>query len=144
MTPDINVLVAASRTDHVHHRTAYRWLTAALRASASGARLDLMPMVIVGFLRLVTHERVFPDPTPIDRAVEFVDALLSAPGVDILALGTEWPTLQRLVLDEALRGNAIPDAWIAATVQANASHLVTFDKGFKRLLGKRQLTVLAT
>src|SRR5262245_36950466 len=87
MTPDVNVLVAASRADHVHHHVAHRWLTQALRASATGSRLDVMPMVIVGFLRLVTHERVFPDPTPIDAAVEFIDALLSAPGVDVLALG---------------------------------------------------------
>jgi predicted nucleic acid-binding protein len=67
MTPDINVLVAASRADHVHHRVARRWLDEALAAAASGARFDVLPMVIASFLRLVTHHRVFPDPTPIDR-----------------------------------------------------------------------------
>jgi len=144
MTPDINVLIAASRADHVHHGIARRWLTKALRASSSGARLDVMPMAIAGFFRLVTHERVFPDPTPLEAAVAFIDALLSAPGVDVLALGTEWETLKRSVLDEGLTGNAIPDAWIAAAVRANNAHLVTFDRGFRRLLGKRELTILPT
>ncbi|HET6470945.1 MAG TPA: TA system VapC family ribonuclease toxin [Pseudomonadales bacterium] len=143
MTPDINVLVAASRADHVHNGIAYRWLTASLRAAANGARFDLLPMTIAGFLRLVTNERIFPDATPIEAAVEFIDALLDAPGVDVLALGGEWRTLQRMLLDEGLSGNAIPDAWIAAAVRANGCHLVTFDRGFRRLLGKRELTVLA-
>jgi toxin-antitoxin system PIN domain toxin len=144
MTPDINVLLAASRADHVHHRVARRWLTAALCAASNGARFEVMPMVTAGFLRLATNKRVFPDPMPIETAVEFVEALLSAPGVDVLTLGTEWPTLQRLVLDEGLTGSAISDAWIAAAVRANNAHLVTFDRGFRRLLGKRDLTILST
>jgi toxin-antitoxin system PIN domain toxin len=144
MTPDINVLVAASRSDHVHHRVANRWLNEALLAAANGARFDVLPMVIAGFLRLVTHDRVFPHPTPVHRAVEFIEALLSSPGVDVIALGAEWPTLARLVLDDRLTGNAVPDAWIAAAVRTNGGHLVTFDRGFRRLLGKRELTLLAS
>src|SRR4030095_11665588 len=143
-TPDINVLVAASRADHVHHRIANRWLNGAITAAATGSRLDVLPMVIAGFLQLVTNNRVFPEPTPLDRAVEFIEALLSTPGVDVLALGAEWPTLHRLVLDEGLTGNAIPDAWIAAAVRANNTHLVTFDRDFRNLLSKRELTVLST
>lgn len=26
MTPDVNVLIAASRSDHPHHKAAYAWL----------------------------------------------------------------------------------------------------------------------
>ena len=32
MTPDVNVLVAASRTDHPHHAAARQWLEEALPA----------------------------------------------------------------------------------------------------------------
>ena len=32
MTPDVNVLVAASRSDHPHHWVAHSWLQDALAA----------------------------------------------------------------------------------------------------------------
>ncbi len=95
-----------------------------------------------GFLRLVTNTRVFPDPTPIDVATEFLDALLSAPGVEIPSLGREWPLLRHLIIEQSLSGNAIPDAWIAAAIRANNGHLVTFDRGFTKLLSRREVTVL--
>ena len=53
MTPDVNVLVAASRTDHPHHALARDWLEDALGASSTGAAFTLMPMVVASFLRLV-------------------------------------------------------------------------------------------
>ena len=54
MTPDVNVLVAASRTDHPHHAVARDWLEEALGRSSTGAAFTLMPMVLASFLRLVT------------------------------------------------------------------------------------------
>ena len=39
-------------------------------------------------------------------------------------------------------GNAIPDAWIAAAAQSHRVHLVTFDKGFRRLMKASLVTVL--
>lgn len=87
MVPDVNVLVAASRSDHPHHRIARSWLNDALAACAAGASLKLPPMVVAGFLRLVTHPRIFVTPTPVQEAVGFVDALLSICGVDMPAGG---------------------------------------------------------
>ena len=37
MTPDVNVLVAASRSDRPHHAVARTWLEEALGAAESGA-----------------------------------------------------------------------------------------------------------
>jgi hypothetical protein len=142
MTPDINVLVAASRADHPHHATARERLTEAIAACESGGSIDLLPMVAAGFLRLVTNSKVFPDPSPIKEAVAFMDALLTIPGVEMMASGTEWPTLRRICLESKLAGNAIPDAWIAAAVKVHNGRLVTFDRDFTRLLGKSELTVL--
>jgi toxin-antitoxin system PIN domain toxin len=143
MIPDINLLVAASRADHVHHATAAKWLDDAIEACESGGSIEILPMVATGFLRLVTNARVFPDPTPVADAVEFIDALLSVAGVEMLEIGREWPTLCRLCRDGGLGGNDIPDAWIAAAVRTTHGHLVTFDGGFSRLLSKGELTVLA-
>lgn len=69
MTPDVNVLVAASRADHPHYQIARQWLEGALGDTGADMGLELLPMVIAGFLRLVTNRRVFPDPTPTQEAI---------------------------------------------------------------------------
>ncbi|NBU59524.1 MAG: PIN domain-containing protein [Betaproteobacteria bacterium] len=142
MTPDVNVLVAASRGDHPHHAVARTWLEGALTESALDRPFALLPMVIASFLRLVTSPRVFRVVTPIEDAVAFVDALLTSPGVELLPVGPEWPRLRRLCLDQKLGGNDMPDAWLSAVVVHLGEHLVTFDRDFRRLLTRSQLTVL--
>lgn len=144
MTPDVNVLVAASRADHPHHAVARRWLESALEQAAAGRALLLMPMVVASFLRLVTHPRVFSEPTPTVRAIGFIDSLLAAPLVRIPAIGTEWPTLRSLCLDKGLRANALPDAWLAAVVRQQGDHLATFDADFRKLLKRSEFTLLVT
>ncbi len=142
MTPDVNVLLAASRTDHPHHAVASSWLERAMATAEGGGSLLILPMVIAGFLRLATSPKVFRDPTPPDAAVAFIDSLLAVPGVDLADLGREWPALRRLVHQHELAGNDVPDAWIAAAVQTLSTRLVTFDRGFQRWLGHRELTLL--
>ena len=144
MTPDVNILVACARSDHVHHMVARAWLDGARSCCARGGTVKLMPMVVASFLRLVTNPRIFETPMPVESAVAFADALLAVPGVDMVSLGAEWPVLRQLCLGLQLTGNALPDAWLAAAVQYGGGHLVTFDKDFKKLLGRAQLTVLET
>ena len=142
MTPDVSVLVAASRSDHPHHDVALAWLTNAVAASAEGAHLLVFPMVVASFLRLVTHPRVFARPTPAAAAIAFVDALLLAPGVRMPHLADEWPKLRAACLEKKLKANDLPDAWLAAAVQTSGDHLVTFDKALRRLLHRSELTLL--
>ena len=142
MTPDINILVAASRTDHVHHKPAFEWLNGAVEKCRSGGTIEVLPMVAAGFLRLVTNARVFVEPTPSDSAVAFMNSLLAVPGVELQELAREWPTLRTLITEHQLAGNAIPDAWIAAAVKTLGGHLVTFDRGFSGWLSRAELTVL--
>jgi toxin-antitoxin system PIN domain toxin len=142
MTPDVNVLVAAARSDHPHHAVARGWLEETLIGSGSDAACTLMPMVLASFLRLVTSPRIFRKPTPIDEAIAFIDALLALPGVQLADLGPEWRRFRQLCLDKALSANDLPDAWLAAAVAQRGERLVTFDRDFRRLLGRAHLTVL--
>lgn len=143
MTPDVNVLLAAFRSDHPHHRVALNWLRTAVAATASGRSLVLLPMVVSGFIRLATHAKVFRNPAPPEAAVAFIDSLLAAPGVQIAELGREWPAFRRLLQAHEAAGNDVPDAWIAAAVQTLGENLATFDRGFERLLGRGERTVLS-
>ena len=142
MTPDVNVLVAASRSDHPHHAVAYDWLEKAIGVAGTGAALTLMPMVLASFLRLVTSPKVFQFVTPIEDAVAFVDALMASPGVQLAPLGPEWAKLRQLCLDKQLGSNDLPDAWLAAAVTHLGEHLVSFDRDFRKLLSRRQFTLL--
>jgi toxin-antitoxin system PIN domain toxin len=142
MTPDVNVLVAASRSDHPHHAVARTWLEEALSAAEHGAAFTLMPMVLASLLRLVTSSKIFVQPTPIADAVAFVDAIVAAPGVQLASLGPEWPKLRQLCLEKQLAGNDLPDGWLAAAVDHHAEHLVSFDRDFKKLLPRTRFTLL--
>lgn len=142
MTPDVNVLVAASRSDHPHHGAAYACMTDALAACTTGGTVKLMPMVAASFLRLVTHPKIFVHPTPIAEAIRFVDAILAVPGAEMPTLGAEWPVMRQVCIDRNLTANAIPDAWLAAAVVLLGEHLVTFDSDFKKLLKRSQVTIL--
>jgi predicted nucleic acid-binding protein len=99
-------------------------------------------MVIASFVRLVTHPKIFIQPTPMSEALRFVDALLSAQGVGQPSLAAEWPKFHDLCADKALAANDVPDAWLAAAVIHQGEHLVSFDADFKRLLSRNQYTRL--
>lgn len=142
MTPDVNVLVAASRLDHPHHPSARAWLEQALAAASTGVTLSLQPMVMASFLRLVTHPKIFVNATPIAEAMRFVDALCGAPGVQQPRIGAEWPHLRKLCLEKAITANDLPDAWLAAAVIHQGEHLVSFDADFRKLLPPSQFTRL--
>jgi uncharacterized protein len=58
VAPDLNVLLAASRTDHPQHTPALRWLEQAIADCATGGAIEVLPMVAAGFLRLATNPRV--------------------------------------------------------------------------------------
>lgn len=142
MTPDVNVLVAAFRSDHPHHAGARQWLETALAETDTGTSFTLMPMVIASVLRLLTSPRIFKEPTPITEAVAFLDAVIATPGVRMANLGPEWPRLRQLCLDMELTGNDLPDAWLAAAVEQAGEHLVSFDRDFRKLLGRGRFTLL--
>ncbi|HXQ29461.1 MAG TPA: TA system VapC family ribonuclease toxin [Gemmatimonadales bacterium] len=142
MTPDLNVLLAASRSDHPQHEIALAWLNDAIAECGTGGNIEILPMVAAGFLRLATNPKIFATPTPIGAAVAFIDSLLAIPGVDMPELGREWPALRQLSSEHNLVANDITDAWIAASVKTLGGHLVTFDRGFSRLLGRTEVTIL--
>jgi len=143
MTPDVNVLVAAYRPDHPHHLPARAWLEDAIVQAASGrASLMLLGTVVTGLIRITTHPKIFRETDPLQDLTEFVDSLLSCPGVQFQPQGTSWANLRQLCLTQQVSGNLVTDAWIAATVMQSGETLCTFDSDFSRLLPADQLLLL--
>ncbi len=143
MTPDVNVLVSAFRPDHPHHLSARDWLDDAVVQAANGrSSLSLMGTVVTGFLRTTTHPKIFLETDTMQDVSDFIDSLLSCPGVQFQPQGTTWPNLRQVCLTQQVSGNLVTDVWIAATVMQSGETLCTFDRDFSRLLPKDQLLLL--
>ncbi len=134
---DVNVLVAAHLSGHVHHRRALAHLTAALERDTV-----LVPDAVwSGFLRIVTNRRIFAEPSTVPAAVTFVRAVVTAPGyrhVPGLVDGIE-PLLQTLTAVGA-GANLVPDAYVAAVAREHGCPVSTFDQDFRRFDGLRIVT----
>ena len=132
---DVNVLVHAFRRDAPHHREARVWLEQLVYSEGSFGLADL---VLSGFLRVVTHPRVFDPPTPLAEALEFTQALRGQPNCVHVAPGRRpWAIFLRLCREAEARGNLIPDAFLAALAIESGSEWVTTDRDFSRFPGLR-------
>lgn len=128
--PDVNVLVYAFRTDSPEHDVYAEWLNNTLRVG----RIGVADTILSGFVRIVTHPRIYSEPTPQSAALEFVRHLIAASTSDWLRQGAAaWDRFDALATDDpAVRGNLIPDAHIAALCLTNGARLATRDRGFAR------------
>ena len=142
MTPDVNILLAHSRSDHPHHLVALEWVTDALANAERGGAIAILPMVAAGFLRVATNSRIFRNPLPVPDALAYLRGVLRAPGARMATLGPEWPRLARLCEEHGVAGGDVTDAWIAAAIIDQHEHLVTFDRGFRRYRPALDLTIM--
>ena len=111
------------------------WLEAAI---ASDEPFGLSDLVLSGFVRIATHPRVFDPPCPIERALAFANALRSQPNAVTVAPGSRhWEILERLCLAAGVKGNLVPDAYLAALAIESGSELITTDRDFSRFPGLR-------
>ncbi len=132
---DVNVLVHAFREDAPRHAELRPWLEELVYSDSAFAVSDL---VLSGFLRVVTHPRVFAPPTPLDKALEFVEALRDQPNRVPVAPGERhWSVFTRLCREAEARGNLIPDAFLAALAIESGSELISTDHDFSRFPGLR-------
>ncbi len=132
---DVNVLVHAHRPEAARHAEYLAWLDA---ARADDEPLGLSDVVLSGFLRIVTHPRVFRDPTPLMVALEFADALRVAPAAVAITPGARhWAIFEQLCRTTEARGNLVPDAYLAALAIEQGTTWYTCDRAFARFRGLR-------
>ena len=139
---DVNVLVDAHRPEAPNHAEVLTWLDAARRGREP---IGLPSLTASGFLRVVTHVRVFREPTPMPIALATVDALLASPAVTLVEPGDRhWEIFRGLCDSMQLRGNDVPDAYLAAQALEHGATWVTSDHGFHRFTGLRVERPIAT
>ena len=129
--PDVNVLVGALRLDDPRHDALADWLANAI---ADPEPLGLPTLVLAGAIRVVTHPKVFCDPTPPASVLADLERLVAEPGVVVLG-EARFATLAGLCRQVGATGNSVPDAHLAAIAIDHAATLVTLDHGFARFPG---------
>ncbi|MCK4842178.1 MAG: type II toxin-antitoxin system VapC family toxin [Methylococcales bacterium] len=133
---DVNIFVYAHREDVADHSLYREWLEFVLN---SDDFYGVSELVLSGFLRVVTHPKVFNKPTPIADAVTFIRQVKEKSNAIVVSpKERHWSIFENLVTSTQARGNLIPDAYHAALAIEAGCEWVTTDKGFKRF---KRLTV---
>jgi len=127
---DVNVLVYAFRADAPGHADHKVWLQQLVDSDEAYAVSD---QVLGGFLRVVTHPRIFHPPAPIEAAMDFVEAFRARPNAVLVAPGARhWEIFTRLCQEAGVKGNLVPDAWLAALAIERGCEFITTDRDFAR------------
>lgn len=135
---DVNVLVYAHREDSPHHQAYRPWLEDVLNGESAFGVSDL---VLSGFLRVVTHPRVFSPPTPLPEALRFVEQIRTAPQrVDVRPGNRHFDIFLGLCQTSSVKGNLIADAFHAALAIEWGCEWITTDGDFARFAELRWST----
>lgn len=132
---DVNVLVYAFRADAPDHAAYRAWLDGVVNSDAAYGVADL---VLSGFVRVVTHPRIFTPPAPIRSALAFVEVLREQPNCVPVAPGSRhWEIFARLCRTAGTRGNLVSDAYLAALAIESGCEWISTDRDYSRFPGLR-------
>lgn len=130
---DVNVLVYAHRADAPGHAVYREWLEKLINSDQAYGFSDL---VLSGFLRVVTHPNVFNPPSDIKSALDFVKVIRSQPNAVPIEPGPRhWDIFTSLCKAINVKGNLIPDAYLAAMAIESGSEWITTDRDYSRFPG---------
>lgn len=139
---DANILVYADRANLPQHPRA----RALLEELSTGLDSCALPVfALVEYVRVVTHPRLFPNPTRLEDALANVEALLEVPIFSMLLPGDRfWELFDRLSREADGRGNLAFDTQIAALcLEHHVAELWTADRDFARYRALRTRNPLA-
>ena len=132
---DLNVLIYSVNEDLSHHNKAKSWLETQLNGFES---IGIPWVVILGFIRIMTNGKIYPNPLSELQATELVDAWLIHPLVRIPQPEPgHWNLVRELILETGAAGNLTSDIHLAAIAIGQSAKLYTLDADFSRFRGLR-------
>jgi toxin-antitoxin system PIN domain toxin len=128
---DVNILLYASNRSSDQYAAANRFMA---RCAAGPEILCLAWPVLMSYMRIATHPRIFDSPLAPDEAARNVEALVTLPNVRTVAEQDSFLDAYRHVTaNQAIRGNLVPDAQLAAILfQHGVRTLYTRDRDFRK------------
>ena len=131
--PDINLLIYAHNIRAPHHPKAVEWWNQCLRGPEGVA---LAWVVILGFVRIATHPKVFERPMAVEDAVGRVAEWIALPHIQLVhPPQTHFQTWSSLLKRLGTAGNLTTDAHLAALAMERGLILQTTDADFGRFSG---------
>jgi toxin-antitoxin system PIN domain toxin len=132
---DVNVYVYAFRAD-VERHDAYREVFDQVVVSPNA--FGYSPLVLSGFMRVVTNPRVFEVPASIEDAMDFVEALREQPNANEINPGPRhWGIFTDLCRTTGSKGNLVADAYHAALAIEAGCEWISTDRDYARFPGLR-------
>ena len=139
---DANLLLYVVNRDLPQHELARAWWESVLSRNTP---VGLAWGVILAFLRISTHPRVFERPLKIEKAVAYLDEWLTVHGVrPINPTPQHWDILRPLLIQNGTGGNLTSDAHLAALTIEHGGTLYSADNDFKRFSGLIHINPLAS
>ncbi|MDQ6898486.1 MAG: PIN domain-containing protein [Candidatus Dormibacteraeota bacterium] len=133
VTVDANVLIYASNEADPAHGTARALVE---RLAAGPDLVYLFWPTIMGYLRIVTHPAILPRPLTFPEASANVAVLLEVPHVRTPGEADGFWDLYLATAGEHIRGNDVPNAYIAALMrQHGVATIYTHDRDLRRYEG---------
>lgn len=133
VTLDVNILVHANRPEDPLNPAAAQLVQ---RLAAGPEIVYVFWPTAMGFLRIITSPRIFPQPMSGADALSFLTDLLGRPHV---LSGSERDGFLELYADTAgpgANGNIVPDAHVATLMrQHDVATIYTRDRDFRRFDG---------
>jgi hypothetical protein len=131
--PDVNLLINAYNADFPDHAEARKWWEGVLDERES---IGLAWVTVLGFIRIMTHPRVMPNPMPVSAAIAAVESWLDQPNVDLIDPGPRHAEiLFRLIRGTGVAANLTTDAHLAALAIEYQAQLASTDNDFARFPG---------
>ena len=138
--PDINLLIYAHNLRAPNHQKAVTWWDECLHGPEGVA---LAWPVILGFVRIVTHPRVFEHPLPVADALDRVGEWLALPHIQIIHPGgRHFETWSAQLRHLGSGGNLTTDSHLAALAMERGLILHTTDADFARFPGLKWVNPL--
>ncbi|MFZ0831508.1 MAG: type II toxin-antitoxin system VapC family toxin [Mycobacterium sp.] len=130
LCPDVNVFLYAMRHDSVRHSDYAEWVQ---RAMTGHEPVGVSELVLSGVVRISTSHRIYREPNTTEEALQFCQALRSAPAAIPLRPGPgHWEIFDRLCRDATATANLVPDSYHAALAIENGATWITNDRGYAR------------
>jgi toxin-antitoxin system PIN domain toxin len=138
--PDVNVLVFAHDAESARHLSARKWLEETIEAREP---VGLPWVVILGFIRVVTHRGILDNPAALSEVSERVEEWLRHPNIHVITPGEgHAATMFELLSDVGVAGNLTTDAHIAALAKEYKAEVASTDTDFGRFPGVKWVNPL--
>jgi len=130
IVPDVNLLIYANDSSAPQHAAARKWWEAALSGNEP---VGVPVVVLMAFIRLMTHPTLSDNPMSAAQAKELVEGWMEQPNCRVLPVSDRTIVLfLKLVSELGQGGNLCTDAMIAASAKEYDGTVYSNDRDFDR------------